>query len=62
MLAQTSGCDIHDNQVDGGEFGIRVHLGSSNNKVYDNVFKNIWNGECLTQGAMRRIRTHERVF
>ncbi|CAM9685419.1 unnamed protein product [Ectocarpus fasciculatus] len=42
-LLETSRCDIHDNQVDGGEFGIRVHLGSSNNKVYDNVFKNIWN-------------------
>lgn len=36
---------VHDNVVDGAEFGIRMNLGAGNNKVYDNTFNDISNGE-----------------
>lgn len=44
--------DIHDNTVDGAEYGIRITMGSSDNKVYDNVFNDISEGE-VRQSSVR---------
>lgn len=44
-LLESFGADIYNNHVEGAEFGIRLNLGSARNKVYDNTFEDIWNGE-----------------
>lgn len=44
-LVESFDADIHDNFIDGAEYGIRMSLGAGNNHVYDNVFNGISGGE-----------------
>ncbi|CAB1099946.1 MEP1 [Ectocarpus sp. CCAP 1310/34] len=37
-LLESFNADIHDNEIDGVQFGIRMSLGSGGNSVYDNEF------------------------
>lgn len=37
--------DVHDNFVDGAEYGIRLSLGAGDNKFYDNLLNDISGGE-----------------
>lgn len=37
-LLESFNADIHDNDIDGVQFGIRMSLGSGSNSVYDNEF------------------------
>eukprot|EP00752_Nemacystus_decipiens_P009061 g8090.t1 len=37
-LLESMNADIHDNSIDGVQYGIRMSLGSANNNVYDNTF------------------------
>lgn len=36
---------VHDNFIDGAEFGIRMNMGAGDNLVYQNIFNNISGGE-----------------
>eukprot|EP00903_Cladosiphon_okamuranus_P017354 g15988.t1 len=40
-IMESFNADIHDNVIDGAEFGVRMNMGAGNNKVYDNVFNDI---------------------
>ena len=46
-LLESKNNEIYRNTVEGGEFGIRLNLGSNNNNIYDNTFNDVWGGKTL---------------
>lgn len=37
-IMESMNADIHDNTVENVKYGVRISLGGSDNKIYDNVF------------------------
>lgn len=50
-LMESFGNNIHDNDINGAKFGIRMNLGAGDNEVYENTFNDISDGEQLMGGC-----------
>lgn len=55
VLHESFDCKVYDNYIHDTEYGVRLVVGAGNNRVYENDFKGITEGELNKRSIARKL-------